>query len=93
MLRGIAKAREDTQGSGGSDTATPEHISYIVSRWTSIPVTALMLTEEMLLHTGRMRGIERGGEERYDSAVREEPERVGSCKLGKSETGTGGGLA
>lgn len=30
---------------GGTDTVTPEQISEIVARWTSIPVTRLMSAE------------------------------------------------
>ncbi|EIM83507.1 uncharacterized protein STEHIDRAFT_101770 [Stereum hirsutum FP-91666 SS1] len=40
------KAEEDAQGGSGSDTVTPEQISEIVSRWTSIPVTRLLSTEK-----------------------------------------------
>lgn len=45
------KAAEDAAAGGGTDTVTPEQISEIVARWTSIPVTRLMSTErEKLLN-------------------------------------------
>ena len=44
----LAKQADDDEksGLGGADSVTPEQISEIVARWTSIPVTRLMSTEK-----------------------------------------------